>query len=285
MESLRPMVGKCDVVISRGMCHRPSMARSSTGESVLERVVRILEVFRPDVPAATITEIADRANLPLSTASRLVDEMTRHGLLRRDTTHQIRIGMRLWELAARASPTGSLRDAAMPFMEDLHAVVGHHVQLGVREGEEVLFLERLSAPAAVINFTRIAGRLPLYASSSGLVLLAHAPAAVQNHVLASPLTIYTDRSITEPLQLRRFLAQVRRTNVACCRGFIHPDATGIAVPVRNSSKRVIAALSVIVPADGHESSRIPALHAAARGIQRAMATPVGFPNSAAASIE
>ncbi|MEV6181959.1 hypothetical protein ACIHAR_01565 [Streptomyces sp. NPDC052016] len=51
----------------------------------------------------------------------------------------------------RASPTLSLRDAAMPFMEGVHDVVGHHVQLGVLDGDDVLFLERLSTPDAVIN--------------------------------------------------------------------------------------------------------------------------------------
>ncbi|GAA3998500.1 IclR family transcriptional regulator domain-containing protein [Streptomyces plumbiresistens] len=64
----------------------------------------------------------------------------------------------------------------MPFTEGVHDVVGHHVQLGVLDGDEALFLERLTAPGAVINYTRIAGRLPLHASSSGLVLLAHGPA-------------------------------------------------------------------------------------------------------------
>ncbi|WP_446466196.1 IclR family transcriptional regulator domain-containing protein [Streptomyces sp. BRA346] len=64
----------------------------------------------------------------------------------------------------------------MPFMEGVHDVVGHHVQLGVLDGDEVLFLERLTAPGAVINYTRSAGRLPPHASSSGLVLLAHGPA-------------------------------------------------------------------------------------------------------------
>ena len=55
----------------------------------------------------------------------------------------------------------------MPFLEDVHAVVGHHAQLGVLDGDEVLFLERLTARDAVINYSRIAGRLPLHTSSSG----------------------------------------------------------------------------------------------------------------------
>ncbi len=107
------------------------MARSTSGESVLERAVRILEVFDADHITVTITDIAERAGLPLSTASRLVDDLVGLGLLRRDEGRRVRIGVRLWELASRASPTLGLREAAMPFLEDVHAIVGHHVQLGV----------------------------------------------------------------------------------------------------------------------------------------------------------
>src|SRR5687768_1259734 len=116
------------------------MPRRHTGESVVSRVVRILEAFTPDDPALTVTEIARRSALHVATASRLVAELERHGLLvRREGS--VRIGMRMWELAQRASPALSLREAAMPFLEDLHAVIGQHVQLAVLDGEEVLFVE------------------------------------------------------------------------------------------------------------------------------------------------
>src|SRR5580698_5037195 len=126
---------------SRLLC----MARSQSGESVLLRVVHILDAFGPDTPALSVTAIARRAGLPLATASRVVAEMIGHGLLAREADGGVRIGVRLWELAQRASPTLALREVAMPFMEDLHSVVGHHVQLGVLNGTEVLFVERLAA--------------------------------------------------------------------------------------------------------------------------------------------
>lgn len=265
IETLRRVELTCD-------CHR--VARSTSGESVLQRAVRILEVFDSDNVAVSVTDIADRAELPLSTASRLIDELIEHRLLRRDRQRRIRIGMRLWELASRASPTRSLRDAAMPFLEDLHAVVGHHVQMGVLDSDDVLFIERLSAPAAVINFTRIAGRLPMHASSSGLVLLAHSPAAVQERITQGPLERFTDQTITDGKVLRSVLAEIRQTGYTVCPGFIHLEATGIAVPIRNSSDEVIAALSVIVPRDDRALNHIPAMLATARGIRRALGTPV-----------
>jgi DNA-binding IclR family transcriptional regulator len=250
------------------------VADSSSGESVLTRAVRILEAFTPEEPDLAVSEIARRASLHVATASRLVAALVEHGLLARRPDGRVGIGVRLWELAFRASPALSLREAAMPFMEDLHAVVGHHVQLGVLDGDEVLFLERLSAPGAVVNFTRIAGRLPLHASSSGVVLLAWAPADFQERVLEGPLQRYTATTVVRPERLRAVLAEVRRQGVALLPGHVHEEATGIAVPVRDRHGAVVAALSVIVPNDGTAHTRVPALQAAARGIQRNLAGPL-----------
>jgi DNA-binding IclR family transcriptional regulator len=246
------------------------VARTPTGESVLARAVRVLDAFTADEPALTVGEIARRSGLHVATASRLVGELVAHGLLERGPGRQVRIGVRLWELGARASSTVSLRDAAMPFLEDVHAIVGHHVQLGVWDGEDVLFVERLSARDAVVNYSRIAGRLPLTTSSSGVVLLAHAPREVQERVLAQPLRPVTPAGFGAAGQLRAALAEVRRTQAAVLDGHQHPDATGVAVPVRDGRGEVVAALSVIVPNDGRGAPLVPLLHTTARGITRAL---------------
>jgi DNA-binding IclR family transcriptional regulator len=249
------------------------VARTPTGESVLARAVRVLDAFTADEPALPVGEIARRSGLHVATASRLVAELVAHGLLERGPGRSVRIGVRLWELGARASPTVSLRDAAMPFLEDVHAVVGHHAQLGIIDGNDVLFVERLSARDSVINYSRIAGRLPLSTSSSGLVLLAHAPYTVQERVLAGPLHPVTSAGLRTPAQLRAQLAEVRRTQSAVLAGHQHPDATGVAVPVRDDRGDVVAALSVIVPNDGRGAELVPLLLSAARGITRALRPP------------
>ncbi|WP_433462133.1 IclR family transcriptional regulator [Spirillospora sp. CA-128828] len=177
-----------------------------TRESVLTRALSIFEAFDPDHPALSVSEIARRTGLHVATASRLVAELVGHGLPARDEQGRVRVGMRLWELASRAAPTLGLREAAMPFMEDLHAVIGHHTQLGVLDGREVLFAERLSMPNSVINVTRVAGRLPLHASSSGLVLLAHASPELLDDILSGEPVAYTGETVVEPRRLRALVA-------------------------------------------------------------------------------
>ncbi|PRB43490.1 IclR family transcriptional regulator [Arthrobacter sp. MYb23] len=253
------------------------MPRTQGGESVLSRAVRIIEAFGPGDTVLTVTEISRRSGLHIATASRLLEELSGFGWLQRDEDRKVRIGVRMWELASRASPTLSLREAAMPVMEDLHSIVGQHIQLGVMEGDEVLFVERLTAPGAVINYTRVAGRLPLHASSSGILLLAFAPAAQQERIIARPLEVFTDQTISTPQQLRSVLAEVRRNGFAFLAGHLHPAAAGAAVPVRDPLGNVVASLAVIVPNDANAKSRIAVLQAASAAVTRSMEYPAPPP--------
>lgn len=248
------------------------MPRTSTGESVLARGIRIIEAFDATHASLGVSEISERAGLHVATASRLVEELVRHGWLARDTDRRVRLGIRLWEVVMRAAPTLGLREAALPVMEDLRKVMGHHVQLAALDGEDVLFLERIEAPGAVVNYSRTAGRLPAHASSSGLVLLAYAAPEVQERALAGRLERFTAATITDPAALRRALADVRRQGYALLRGHVHEDAAGIAVPLRDPEGSVIAALSLIVPNDDVALARVPILQTAALAIGRSMAT-------------
>ncbi|MFE5239633.1 MULTISPECIES: IclR family transcriptional regulator [unclassified Streptomyces] len=250
------------------------MARSNAGESVLTRAMRILRLFTSSSPTLTVSEIARRAGLPVATAHRLVNELVELGALDRVEGRQVRMGYQLWELASRSSRALDLREVAMPFMEDLQTVVRQHTQIGVLEGTDVLYLERLSARGAVQNITRIAGRLPIHATSAGLVLLAHSPLELQEEVLSQPLPRYTPRTVTDPAQLRSLLAQVRREGFVVATRMISQAGTGVAVPVRGEDGEVVAALSVVIPAaDPHPRAPVPALQAAGRGISRAMGAP------------
>jgi DNA-binding IclR family transcriptional regulator len=247
------------------------MANSPSGDSVVDRVVRVLATFDPGHTAQTPSQIGRRAGLPRSTAFRLVNELLSAGLLERDDRGDVRIGMRLWELTTRGSRALALRQAAMPAMEDVHGRIQQHTQLAVMENDEALFIERLSSPTAGANITRVAGRLPLHASSSGLVLLAHAPVGVLERVLERGLSPVTAETITDEQALRRKLAEVRGIGYALAPGFIESVSTGLAVPVFDGSD-VVAALSVVLPRSvAAPASAVPDLQHAAAHISEALA--------------
>ena len=231
-----------------------------------ERIVRVLETFTADRTAQSATEIARRAELPSSTAHRIVGELIGQGILERDDEGRVRLGMRLWELALRGSSALRLRQAALPHMERVQARIREHTQLAVLENEEALFLERLSDPTAGANITRIAGRLPLHASSSGLVLLAFADPDLRERVLVQPLRPVSAETVTDADALRALLASIRRRGLVVAPGSIESVSTGVAVPVRDHGE-VVAALSVVLPRQAPTNTAIEALASAAAAIE------------------
>ncbi|UOQ57443.1 IclR family transcriptional regulator [Leucobacter allii] len=245
------------------------MANSPSGDAMITRVVRVLETFSAERTVQSASELGRRAGLPSSTAHRLVDELVAVGILERDDERRVRLGMRLWELALRGSTALRLRQAALPHMEEVQRVIRQHTQLAVLEQDAALFLERLSHPEAGANIARIAGRLPLHASSAGLVLLAHADPAVRARVLAGPLGAVAPGTITDPVRLDRTLAEIRRAGVVVAPGTVEAVSTGVAVPVRDSGA-VIAAISAVLPRDAPPEAAVRALRAAAAATEAAL---------------
>jgi DNA-binding IclR family transcriptional regulator len=209
-----------------------------------------------------------------------VAELCAWGGLERDPDGRYRIGLRVWELGALAPRGLGLREAALPFMEDLYEVTHENVQLAVRDGAEVVFVERFASRGAVPVLTEVGGRFALPPTGVGLVLLAHAPVEVQEQVLAGPLRRYTPKTRCDPAELRRVLAEVRRTGVAITDGQIELVSLSVAAPVAGPRGEVVAALSVVVPAEGTDPrAYIPAVRAAARAISRALGAPERFRSS------
>jgi DNA-binding IclR family transcriptional regulator len=244
--------------------------RGPTGP-VLGRALRLLDTFSPTRPVMTLSQIARHAGLPLSTAHRLLGELVAWGALERDESGCYRIGLRLWELGALAPRGTGLRERALPFLEDLSQVTRENVQLAVREGIEVVYIERIAGTGAVPVLTRVGGRFALTATGVGLVLLAHAPADVQEDVLSGPIERYTERTVIDPAQLRHMLADVRANGFSISDRQVTMDALSVAAPVHDGRGQVIAAVSLVVrygTASPHALS--PLVRTSGRAISRAL---------------
>lgn len=239
--------------------------------SAADRLLSVLGAFDQEHPALTLTHLAQRAELPLATAHRLIGVLTRWGALERDEHGLYHVGLRLWEIAALAPRGLGLRQAALPFLEDLYEATHENVQLAVRDGLEVLYIERFSARNAVGVHSQIGARWPLHATGVGLVLLAHGGLDLQDRYPTSGLVAFTPYTVTDPSRLRRILADVRRTGIAVSDRQITDDALSVAAPVRGPRGDVVAAVSVVVPTAGARTpALIPAVQLAGRGISRAL---------------
>lgn len=237
--------------------------------SVTSRALAVLAAYDTAHPALTLTGIAARAGLPLSTAHRLVGELADWGALERLPDGSYVVGQRLWDLGLLAPVSRGLRDVALPFLQDLSAATGENAHLAVRDGTAALYVERISGRSSVPIVSRSGTRLPLHATGVGKVLLAHAPADVVDAALTRPRRA-TRFTVVEPGRLRRQLDEVRTRGFALTGEEMTLGTSSVAVPVADRSGQVFAALGLVTPARRRDLLRlVPALQVAARGIARA----------------
>ena len=239
--------------------------------SAADRLLGVLAAFDRSAPALSLTEISRRAGLTLPTAHRLARLLTAWGALERDASGTYHIGLRLWELGALAPRGLALREAAMPYLEDLYEATHENVQLAVREGGEVVYIERISGRSAVGVLAQVGSHWPLHATGVGLVLLAHGEPGFQEEYLAGRLASFTPFTVTDPAALRRLLAEVRRSGFAVSDRQITDDALSVAAPVRDAQGGVVAAVSIVVHCEGARPNALaPAVRIAGLGISRAL---------------
>ncbi|MFD7605731.1 IclR family transcriptional regulator [Streptomyces mirabilis] len=242
-----------------------------TALSAPDRLLAVLAAFDHQHPALSLTGISRRSGLTLTTAHRLVGALTDWGALERDADGVYHVGLRLWEIAALAPRGLALRQIALPYLEDLYEATHENVQMAVRDGSEVVYIEWISGRSAVGVRIQVGARWPLHATGVGLALLAHGDSAFQEAYCSGPLAAFTSHTLTDGARLRRALAEVRRTGVAVSSRQVTDDALSVAAPVRGAGGAVVAAVSVVVPEhDAQVPALIPAVRLAARGISRAL---------------
>lgn len=242
---------------------------SVPGATVVSRALALLFAFDDTHRRLTLSELARRAGLPVPTAHRLVGELVAGGALVRRPSGEYVVARRLWQTGLLAPVETGLREVAAPFMNDLHAATRATVHLAVREGTEVLYLERLSGRASVPVVSTVGSRLPLHATGVGKVLLAHAPEDVVEAALAR-LARVTPYTITQPARMREQLERIRHDGYATTVEEMTLGACSVAVPVA-AGERVIGALGIVVPSLKRDRARlVVALQVAAQGIGRSV---------------
>ncbi|GGV39908.1 IclR family transcriptional regulator [Streptomyces griseoflavus] len=236
---------------------------------MLDKAATVLDCFRPDGGAFRLTEIAARTGLAKTTAFRLCADLVRLGLLERDG-ETYRLGGKLFELGSLVPRRLDLREAALPFLQDLFEATHETVHLGIREGHDVVYIERIHGHQTLTLPSRIGGRLPLTCTGVGKALLAFSASELADEVLAGPLPRLTPHSVTDPARLRTVVEQIRVSGLAYEEQEAALGVSCIASPVFDGPTAV-AALSVAVPRGRfHPAELAPAVRTAALGLSRVL---------------
>ncbi|MEU3039104.1 IclR family transcriptional regulator [Streptomyces griseoaurantiacus] len=247
--------------------------RPAQGDAVVDRAFTILGAFDPTHRALSLAELTRRTGMPRSTTLRLARKLVGTGALERRDDGRYAIGLRLLEIASLALRGHGLRAVAMPFMEDLFHITRQHVLLAVRDGDEALLVERLSAHDADPVLYRVGGRMPLHSTGAGLVLLAGAPPAEQERILQGISARPAGAQAPDLTELRRTLADVRRGGFATVTLGTPWPRTSVAAPLLGPDDTLCGALSVVLPSGTVDHRAMtPAVRTCARAISRELSS-------------
>ena len=214
--------------------------------TVLGKAVTVLWAFSVDDYELSLAALVERTGLPKSTARRVAGDLVHYQLLDK-TRLGYRPSRRLFELGMRASVERSLIELAMPLLQDLYERTHEIVHLGVREGHEVVYIAKIGGRRQANIPSRTGGRMPLYCTAIGKVLLAFGGEALRQEVLADSLGPRTPYTIVAPGRLSQHLDAVLETGVAYEREESTLGIQCVAAPVLDSAHRPLAAISITGP--------------------------------------
>jgi DNA-binding IclR family transcriptional regulator len=210
--------------------------------TVLGKVAAILDALA-DGGVLGLSELARRSGIPKATVHRLCADLVAWGVVER-AGDAFRLGPKLFELGARVPGRRQLREAALPFVEDLFVATGLTVHLAVLDGLEVVYVERLTGRRFEPAPSAVADRLPLHCTASGKCLLAFGPPELLAAVVADGLPARTDRSITDGAALADELRRVRRDGTATEVGEVSAGHVAVGAPIFELGEGVAGALSI-----------------------------------------
>ncbi|MBM2620660.1 IclR family transcriptional regulator [Actinoplanes sp. LDG1-06] len=235
----------------------------------LDRAAAILGAFDEQHRELSLAALVARCGLPRSTTHRTADKMLKLGWLDKPAD-RYRVGNRIFELSGLAPVRHQLREAALPYLQDLHHATRMTVQLGVLSGTQVLLVEKITGHRPMPMLSQVGALLPAYCSALGLAILAYSDEDAVRAVVEAGMPRRTPRTMTTATALRRELAAIPDRGLAVEREEGNIGISCVAAPIFGPLGAVVAAVSVTGPTALVRADRAgPAVRLAAAATSRA----------------
>jgi DNA-binding IclR family transcriptional regulator len=249
----------------------PSIPATPTVQ-VIERMFALIDVLASREEAMSLKEISEKTGLHPSTTHRILNDLATGRFVDRPEPGSYRLGMRLLELGNLVKGRLSVRDAAMTPMRELHRLTQQPVNLSLRQGDEIVYVERAFSERSGMQVVRaIGGRAPLHLTSVGKLFLAiDDPQRVRAYATRTGLSGQTKNSLTDLGQLERELARVRQYGIARDNEELELGVRCMAVGLYDDQNKLVAGLSISAPADRLDENWLPKLQTTANAISSAL---------------
>lgn len=235
---------------------------------VIERMFTLIDVLASREEAISLKEISEKAGLHPSTAHRILNDLATGRFVDRPQPGSYRLGMRLLELGNLVKGRLNVRDAALTPMRELHKLIQQPVNLSMRQGDEIVYIERAYSERSGMQVVRaIGGRAPLHLTSVGkLFLAADDPLRVRSYATRTGLAGQTRNSITQLQVLERELSRVKQSGFARDNEELEMGVRCIAAGIYDDQGKLLAGLSISAPADRLDETWLPKLQDTAKAI-------------------
>ena len=249
-----------------------STAPATPTIQVMERMFALIDVLASREDAVSLKEIAERTGLHPSTTHRILNDLCIGRFVDRPVAGSYRLGMRLLELGNLVKGRLNVRDAALMPMRELHKLIQQPVNLSMRQGDEIVYIERAYSERSGMQVVRaIGGRAPLHLTSTGkLFLAAEESQRVRAYATRTGLAGHTRNSITQLASLERELAKARQYGFARDNEELELGVRCMAAGIYDDQNRLVAGLSISAPADRLDDGWLNKLQATAAGISESL---------------
>lgn len=239
---------------------------------VLERMFTLIDVLASRDEAMSLKEISQKTGLHPSTTHRILNDLTLGRYVDRPEAGSYRLGMRLLELGNAVKSRLDVREAALMPMRELHRLIQQPVNLSMRQGDEIVYIERAYSERSGMQVVRaIGGRAPLHLTSVGKLFLAVDDAAkVRAYASRTGLIGHTKTSLTDLTALERELSRVRQYGTARDNEELELGVRCMAAGIYDDQNKLVAGLSISAPADRIDEAWLAKLQATAGEISTAL---------------
>lgn len=235
---------------------------------VIERIFALIDVLASREEAISLKEISEKTGLHPSTTHRILNDLATGQFVDRPHPGSYRLGMRLLELGNLVKSRLNVRDAAMLPMRELHKLIQQPVNLSLRQGDEIVYIERAYSERSGMQVVRaIGGHAPLHLTSVGkLFLAADDLPRVRAYAMRTGLSGHTKNSLTQLSALERELSKVRMHGIAHDNEELELGVRCMAAGIYDDQNKLVAGLSISAPTERLEEGWMPKLQATARAI-------------------
>jgi DNA-binding IclR family transcriptional regulator len=224
----------------------------------LTRALDIIDVFDYDNRELTAQEVSARTGIPLSTLYRLIRDLETRGYLKYNSqSATYGLGMRFFELGCVVEQQIQLPEICAPLMRQLSEQFDATVMLTAVYRNEVICLDVMQSRRILRLAMERGTRLPFYAGAGSKILMAFLPENMLDKLLEQPIVPFTSHTLTDPATFKLQLAQIREQGYALSDQEMNPGAVGIATPIFNAQREVVAGLTLAGPSSLLARERYP----------------------------